>query len=195
MCRWPPSVAKALVGIGSRVRPGAMPAATHVPRPWPAARTSSLTSRQQAPHQVARTEPAFPLEAGLPKLAEDVDARGPFEWHRDVPRPRVGAGRGTMRRTRAPCSGGPLPKHGCARPTPNDSSRPGTENPAPSRQAGAADHMNARWHHARSGFRPSGSTSSASEFTPRTMPSTRSLCAGIGAPTGSSKYMTLTTRR
>ena len=32
------------------------------------------------------------------------------ERHMDVPRPRVGAGRGTTRRTRTPCSGGPHPK-------------------------------------------------------------------------------------
>ena len=33
-----------------------------------------------------------------------------FEWYMDVPRPRVGAGRGTTRRTRTPCSDGPRPK-------------------------------------------------------------------------------------
>ena len=37
-----------------------------------------------------------------------------FEWYMDVPRPRVGAGRATTRRTRTPCSGGPRPKRsGC----------------------------------------------------------------------------------
>ena len=32
------------------------------------------------------------------------------ERYMDVPRPRVGAGRGTTRRTKSPCSGGPRPK-------------------------------------------------------------------------------------
>ena len=32
------------------------------------------------------------------------------ERYMDVPRPRVGAGRGTTRRTKSPCSGGPAPK-------------------------------------------------------------------------------------
>ena len=32
------------------------------------------------------------------------------ERYMDVPRPRVGAGRGTTRRTKSPCSGGPGPK-------------------------------------------------------------------------------------
>ena len=35
------------------------------------------------------------------------------ERYMDVPRPRVGAGRGTTRRTKSPCSGGPRPKRGC----------------------------------------------------------------------------------
>ena len=33
-----------------------------------------------------------------------------FEWYMDVPRPRVGAGCETTRRTKSPCSGGPRPK-------------------------------------------------------------------------------------
>ncbi len=35
------------------------------------------------------------------------------ERYMDVPRPRVGAGRATTRRTKSPCSGGPRPKRGC----------------------------------------------------------------------------------
>ena len=33
-----------------------------------------------------------------------------FVWSPDVPRPRVGAGRATTRRTKSPCSDGPRPK-------------------------------------------------------------------------------------
>jgi len=54
---------------------------------------------------------------------------------------------------------------------------------------------NACWHHTMIGFHATPRASSARAFTPSTTPSTRSLLAGSGSPTGSSKYMTLMTRR
>ncbi len=54
---------------------------------------------------------------------------------------------------------------------------------------------NAAWHQAISGFQNTPSASSTSALTPNTTRSRRSSRGRIASPTGSSKYMTLMTRR
>ena len=96
----------------------------------------------------------------------------------------------TAAHARHPVTGGVI-RHFRQCPNAEPPARPGVLEKAEP----VAPYMKARWHQTMIGFQARPRNSRPSEFTPSTTPSTRSLWAGSGAPTGSSKYMTLITRR